>query len=475
MSSPLQQTTDVDVDAVPEFTVEESRAPAGSTGGPLPVVGTNTVNEWAMWDPNLWWTDWSLPPDPRPSWEQWFEWVNQLRALTPALGEASRDWQTMLGQFDESLQNVRAMRADLAGWTGPSAQTMSESLDRLEDSITTKSTAIRENPARLQELARTINDAVPPMSALDAEYQQVLQDLNACRQVAERGKPIMENLATRLLQIGTDLQNSVRVDNLAPQPVPRQALALADGPQGPGQQLTQVAGSSGLADPGAFTPSDQIAVADQPAPIGPSGLVDPGAVATSGAVPVTGQPGVATGTPGVVVGPADQTATLAGLSAGTTAPTVTQAPVAAASVAAPTAVGAAAPAMPFTAAPAAGAMLANSAGPGSVPGEHRTTTVSTSATTPATTPVAPVVAPAVAPAADRRDDKNAAHATPAVLVPVPIVAPGASGAAAVPAALLGRAGGQARCGQHAEDGTEPRVPDAFKVRDAGTGTISAPT
>jgi hypothetical protein len=190
MSSPLQQTTEVDVDAVSEVTVEESQAPAGAAGSPLPAVGTNAKSEWAMWDPNLWWTDWALPPDPRPSWEQWFEWVNQLQALTPALGQASQDWQTMIGQFDDSLRAVRAMRSDLAAWSGPSAQTMSDALDRLEESITTKAAAIQNNPARLDQLAQSISDAVPPMAALDAEYQQVLQDLNACRQVAERGKPI---------------------------------------------------------------------------------------------------------------------------------------------------------------------------------------------------------------------------------------------------------------------------------------------
>lgn len=237
----LQQTTSTDVSAVPDVTVAESQAPAGAAGSPLPTVGTNRVNEWAAWDPNLWWTDWSLPPDPRPSWERWFDWVNQLEALTPALDEASRDWRTMIGQLNDSLRTVRGMRADLAGWTGPSAGTMSESLDRMENALSTKIDAIGQNPARLESLGRTINDAVGPMAALDAEYQQVLADLVACRQVAQRGLPIMLNLATELLRTGTELENSVQTDVLAPQPVPPQPLTLSGGPQGPGQQPTQVA------------------------------------------------------------------------------------------------------------------------------------------------------------------------------------------------------------------------------------------
>src|SRR2546425_13343874 len=81
MVNPLQQTTGVDVDALPETTVQDSQAPAGSAAGSaLPMVGTNKVSQWATWDPNLWWTDWTLPPDPRPSWERWFDWVNQLKA-----------------------------------------------------------------------------------------------------------------------------------------------------------------------------------------------------------------------------------------------------------------------------------------------------------------------------------------------------------------------------------------------------------
>jgi len=449
MSSPLQQTTNVDVDAVPETTTAESRAPEGAAGSPLPAVGTNAVSEWTMWDPNLWWTDWSLPPDPRPSWEQWFDWVNQLQALTPALGEASRDWQTMAGQFDDSLQSVRTMRADLAGWTGPSAQTMSESLDRLEDSITTKSAAIRENPAKLQELAQTISDAVPPMAALDAEYQQVLQDLNACRQVAERGKPIMLNLATKLLQTGTDLENSVRSDNLAPQPVPPQALALTDGPQGPSQQLTQVAGSANTTGPGTVTPAAQIAVADLPGVAGVANSTGLGQATTA-------QPVAATSLPGVSVGPADQAAastppaapsgaqaaSLAGVSTGGAAPTLAAAPVPAAGPAMPVAQFMAPPVAPVT----AGAVSV------------------------------PMVNPSVAPAKERKEEKKAA-----VAVPVPVVGVPVSGSAAVPAGLRGRTGEETPpvpvftgTVRRARPRTPGREDEAFTVEDAGTGTVTAP-
>jgi hypothetical protein len=473
MSSPLQQTTDVDVDAVPELTVEESQAPAGAAGSPLPAVGTNAKSEWAMWDPNLWWTDWALPPDPRPSWEQWFEWVNQLQALTPALGEASQDWQTMIGQFDESLRAVRSMRADLATWTGPSAATMSDALDRLEDSITTKSTAIQNNPARLDQLAQTISEAVPPMAALDAEYQQVLQDLNACRQVAERGKPIMVNLATELLRAGTDLENSVRTDNLAPQPVPPQPLALSEGPQGPTNQLQQVAGSAGLADPGAVAPGAQLGVTDQPTTAGASGVADPGAVQSAQQGATANIPGVAVGGGAAAAGPAlpadPSTAaaspTLAGVSGGSAAPTLP--PVTAGAPAAPT-MASSGPMMPMAqfsptpVAPAAG-MAAPSAG-------H-------------VAPVAPV--PMVAPPARKREEEKPAPSV--VRVPVPLAADGVTGSAAVPAGLRGRTGDQPQqpvVGTEAvrRDGTKPRQRaegeahdgDAFTVENAGTGTVTAP-
>lgn len=475
MSSPVEQTTNVDVDAVPEVTVEESRAPAGAAGSPLPAVGTNAKSEWAMWDPNLWWTDWVLPPDPRPSWEQWFEWVNQLQALTPALGAASQDWQTMIGQFDDSMRAVRAMRSEIAAWTGPSAQTMSDALDRLEESITTKAAAIQNNPARLDQLAQSISDAVPPMTALDAEYQQVLQDLNACRQVAERGKPIMLNLATELLQVGTDLENSVRTDNLAPQPVPPQPLALSEGPQGPTNQLTQVAGSSGLSDPGAVAPGALGAVTDQPTVAGASGVVDPGAVQSGQQAATANIPGVTVGGGGdAAAGPTVPTAdptlasaspTLAGVGGGSAAPTITPA-------------GAGVPAAAPGMAPGMG-----SSGP-MIPMAGFTPTSATSTSSgghaTAVAPV-PVVAP---PARDREDDKPALSV---VRVPVPLAADTVTGSAAVPAGLRGRTGDQS---QQPVPGTEalrrgeprPRPPvdgaaqedDAFKVENAGTGTVTAP-
>jgi cytochrome c551/c552 len=461
MSSPLQQTTSTDIDAVPESTVAESRAPAGSTGSPLPSVGTNAVSEWTMWDPNLWWTDWSLPPDPRPSWERWFDWVNQLQALTPALGEASQDWQTMVGQFDESLRTVRAMRTELAGWTGPSAQTMSESLDRLEDSITTKTTAIRDNPAKLQELAQTINDAVAPMSALDAEYQQVLADLNACRQVAERGRPIMLNLATTLLQTGTDLENSVRTDNLAPQPVPPQALTLTDGPQGPGQQLTQVAGSANLTDPGTVTSAAQIPMAAQPTVAGATNSTGLGQVTSA-------QPVATTSLPGVAVGPADQAGTNVAASTQTDTPALAGLSAGAAP---------AQPGMPALAGLSAGAAPAQAGMPAFGGISAGTGTLPNAATLGPVLPMAqsgavpaPGVHPSVAPPAAREDEKSAV-----VAVPVPVPGITVSGSAAVPASLRGRTGARtlsatARTGKVRR--TRPGG-EAFPVEDAGDGTGTA--
>jgi hypothetical protein len=465
MSSPLQQTTEVDVDAVSEVTVEESQAPAGAAGSPLPAVGTNAKSEWAMWDPNLWWTDWALPPDPRPSWEQWFEWVNQLQALTPALGQASQDWQTMIGQFDDSLRAVRAMRSDLAAWSGPSAQTMSDALDRLEESITTKAAAIQNNPARLDQLAQSISDAVPPMAALDAEYQQVLQDLNACRQVAERGKPIMLNLATELLQVGTDLENSVRTDNLAPQPVPPQPLALSEGPQGPTNQLQQVAGSAGLADPGAVAPGALTAVSDQPTTAGVSGIADPGVVQSAQQGATANIPGVAVGGGGtdavVPTAAADPTLasaspTLAGVGGGAAAPTM---------------------APPVGGVPAAAPAMAPS-GPMMPMGQFSPTPVTPAMAGGHATPVAPV--PMVAPPARKREDEKPAASV--VRVPVPLAADTVTGAAAVPAGLRGRTGEQQQpvvsTAAVRRGVTEPRKRadenEAFTVEDAGTGTVTAP-
>jgi hypothetical protein len=465
MTSPNQQTTGVDLDAVaPHVQTEQSQAPTGAAaGGPMPTVGTNAKSEWNTWDPNLWWTDWTLPQDPRPSWERWFDWVNQLSALTPALGEASQDWQTLIGQFDEQLTAVRGMRADLATWNGPSAQTMSDSLDRLENSITTKMSALQENPAKLQQLSQAISDAVPPMQALDAEYQQVLQDLNACRQVAERGQPIMLNLATQLLQVGTDLENSVQADNLAPQPVPPQALALSSGPQGPTNQLAQVAGTGNLTDPGAVTPGNQIATTDLPQVAGTGNLTDPGFVQTGQQVGVEHVPGVAVGAGGDTSGaaaaamPADTGAsataapTLAGVSAGGAAPTLPAGPVAA-----PTA-GVSAP-MSMVSPTMAPATMAS----GFMPA----------------TPLSG--APKVAP--PDSVDRKEAHPTGVVGVPVMPAAAAAGGAlngsAAVPASLRGRAAEQSQPVPTIEgirrDAVRPLDSEAFEVGDAGSGTVTAP-
>src|SRR3712207_7729979 len=69
----------------------------------------------------------------RPPRSTLFPYTTLFRSLTPALGEASTDWQNMIGQFEDSLRNIQAMRAETASWTGPSAQTMSSALDRLEE------------------------------------------------------------------------------------------------------------------------------------------------------------------------------------------------------------------------------------------------------------------------------------------------------------------------------------------------------
>jgi uncharacterized protein YukE len=460
MVNPLQQTTSADVDALPETTVVDSHAPAGPASSALPVVGTNKVTKWATWDPNQWWTDWTLPPDPRPSWERWFDWVNQLKALAPALGEASKDWQVMIGQFDNSLQTVRGMRADLADWTGPSAQTMSDALDRLENSIATRVTAIRDNPAKLRQLAQTINDAVAPMAALDAEYQQVLADLVACRQVAERGRPIMLNLATQLLRTGTDLENSVQTENLAPQPTPPRPLTLTDGPQGPSQQLAGVAGGSNLAGPSTVTTTAQIPTAHQPTTAGASPLTDSGQVRTAPQIAAAHLPGVAVGAAGqsaanlpASAAPVVAAPTLAGAQAGSVAPTVPAAPFAAAPGPAPSG-----PVLPV-----AQFMPASSSG---IPGT-----------------AAPVVsaAPAKEPAKDQADVLGVV-AVPAV----PARTTSASGSVAVPTGLRGRGRpataitGVVRRRDRGQpdpprlrDETEPLDGEAFETGDAGTGMVTA--
>ncbi|HEX4226832.1 MAG TPA: hypothetical protein VHZ97_30995, partial [Pseudonocardiaceae bacterium] len=236
-------------------------------------------------------------------------------------------------QFDNALQTVRTMRGELTSWTGPSAQTMSQSLDRLETSISTKADAIRNNPAALQNLAQTITDAVGPMKALDAQYQQVLTNDAECRQVAMQGQSIMIGLASKLLKTGTDIENSAQTSNLAPQPTPPATATTTSGPQGPAKQMANVAGSSGLADPGAVSTGSQIPIAVQPTVAGPSGTVDPGAVQTARQQAMAHTPGVAIGSgnssAAATTLPAQSTAhvaatpTLAGSSAGTVAPTVT--------------------------------------------------------------------------------------------------------------------------------------------------------
>lgn len=482
MTSPSQQTTGVDLDAVsPHVTTQQSQAQApagGAAGGALPAVGTNAKAEWSTWDPNLWWTDWTLPQDPRPSWERWFDWANQLQALAPALGEAGQDWQTLITQMDESLRNVRAMRTDLATWNGPSAQTMSESLDTLENSITTKSAAIQDNPAKLQQLATTINEAMPPMQALDAEYQQVLQDLNACRQVAERGKPIMLNLATQLLQVGTDLENSVQADNLAPQPVPPQALSLAEGPQGPTNQLAQVAGTGNLTDPGVVAPADQLATANQPTVAGAGNLTDPGAVQTA-------QQGGVGNVPGVAVGSGDQATlassapvdtgasatpspTLAGVSGGSAAPALPTGPVTAPTAGAPAPMSVVAPSM------TPGAVTSGAMAGGMVPGTS-------------------IGGASVAPSKDSSERRDGATGTTGTLgvplVPTATAGNALSGSAAVPASLRGRTAEQSPTVPRIEgirrdrngsrvpgqgDAARPLDTEAFEVEDAGSGTVTAP-
>jgi hypothetical protein len=330
-----QSTLGVNVDAKPAEVMKASQAPAGASGASgssVPTVGTNEADQWATWDPNQWWTNWSVPAKPQPTWELWFDWINQLQSLVPAVHQAGQDWQTLASQFDNALQTVRTMRGELTSWTGPSAQTMSQSLDQLESSISTKADSIRDNPMKLQDLAQAITDAVGPMQSLDAQYQQVLTNDQECRQVALQGQPIMMNLAQKLLQTGTDIENSAQSSNLAPQPTPPQQAASTSGAQGPQNQLAQVAGSNGQTDPGNVSTGSQIAVAVAPSVAGPSGLADPGTVQTAQQQAVAHVPGVAVGQgqstvaggiPAQSTGHVAATPTLAGASAGTVAPSVT--------------------------------------------------------------------------------------------------------------------------------------------------------
>ncbi|TDQ04920.1 hypothetical protein [Labedaea rhizosphaerae] len=451
-------TNDLDVDFKPEQTTKVSQAPANSGNSAMPVVGTNAQSQWATWDPNQWWTDWNLPADPRPSWELWFDWVKQLKNAVPALQQASTDWQTLIGQFDTSLQNVRGMRADLTEWTGPSAQTMAQSLDRLENSITTKANAIRDNPAKLNDVVQTINDAVAPMTALDAEYQKVLQDLNACRQVALRGRPIMLNIAMQMLKAGTALENSVQTDNLAPQPTPPAGIELTDAQAGNTQQFANVAGSSGLTDPGNVSQGQQVAVAHAPTVAGASGITDPGTVTAATGQGMAHAPGVAISAGGgqgtEVTMPGDSAAqvasspTLASSSAGTLAPMPAVPTGAAAPMGtAPTVTGAGAGFVPMTSMPMGGG--------GGGGGIARTPSVASTGSL-TSVPVTPAGAPGSAsrigsnlpqPAAPQQQP---GHTTDPVPVAVPLMAPpiagraGASGSVAVPSGLAGRTAGANR-------------------------------
>jgi hypothetical protein len=327
---PLQSVLNVNVDQKPAQTMQASQAPTGSGNSPLPTVGTNEVDQWATWDPNQWWTNWTIPSKPQPTWELWFQWVNQLKDLVPAVTQAGTDWQTLAGQFDNALQTVRTMRGQLTDWTGPSAQTMSQSLDNMESSISTKADSVRNNPMTLQNLAQAINDSVGPMQQLDAQYQQVLTNDAECRQVALQGQPIMMGLAAKLLQAGTALENSAQTSNLAPQPTPPQVVNGTENNTAAKNPLTQVAGSSGNADPGNVSTGSQIGVAVQPGVAGSSGNADPGNVQSAqqlamGQAPTvagSGSTGAGSALPSQSSAQMSHTPTLAGTSAGTVAPTV---------------------------------------------------------------------------------------------------------------------------------------------------------
>ena len=493
-------TNDLNVDFKQEQVTRQSQAPATAGGNSaMPTVGTNAQSQWATWDPNQWWTDWNLPADPRPSWELWFDWVKQLKNAVPALQQASTDWKTLIGQFDTSLQNVRGMRADLTDWTGPSAQTMSQSLDRLENSITTKANAIRGNPAKLDNVVQTINDAMAPMTSLDAEYQKVLQDLNACRQVALRGRPIMLNIAMQMLDAGTALENSVQTDNLAPQPTPPAGIELTDAQAGNTQQFANVAGSSGLTDPGMVSQSHQVAVANAPTVQGSSGLTDPGGVTTAQAQGMAHAPGVAIsagGGQGTDVGmPTDSgaqvtaTPTLAGSSAGTLAPMPAMPAGGTAPMgAAPTVTGTGA-FMPMTSMPVTGGG-----------GVARTPSVASTGSL-SSVPVTPGQPAGSAGSASRigsnlpqpaAPQQPSARTTDPIPVAVPLMAPpmsgraGASGSVAVPSGLAGRTAGANRKtvvtgvpqGRKREtlrlrdEADQQLDTEAFDTTDAGSGVVS---
>ncbi len=298
MTAPTTTTTGVDVNFKDPTIIAESGA-SGVNGPGVPTVGTNQVARWELWDPNRWWTDWRIPPKPQATWERWFDWIGQLRAQVPAIRAAADDWRTLTGQLDSGLQAVQRQRPDLATWTGPSGQTMSQALDNLETAVRSRADAVRGNPAVLEDLATSIEDAVAPMTALDAEYQQVLTNDAQCRAVALRGAPIMLAVADKLLTAGNTLQNSARDEKRAPMPAPVQPLVLQSGAQGPTDQLDQVAGSAGNVDPGAVAPGTVVQPPAQPAVAPPGTTVDSGAVTTAAATARAGLPGVAPAAGGV--------------------------------------------------------------------------------------------------------------------------------------------------------------------------------
>jgi hypothetical protein len=277
MTSP-STTTGVDVDFTDPTVIAASAAQ--SSGTAVPNVGTNEVARWDLWDPNQWWTDWRIPAKPQATWERWFDWVQQLQRQTPALRAAAADWAQMTEQLDAGLQQVQRLRPDLATWTGPTGRTMSQALDNLETATRTRADAIRGNSALLNGLAGSIEDAVGPMTALDAEYQQVLTNDTQCRQVALRGEPIMVGLADRLLTVGNTLQNTTRDETRAPMAAPVLPLTLRSGEQGPGQQLTQVAGTSGNVDPGSSVPGTVLRSPALPTTTSSDGLAASAGVAT---------------------------------------------------------------------------------------------------------------------------------------------------------------------------------------------------
>ena len=277
MTSPLT-TTGVDVNFKDPTVIAASAAQASGTA--VPNVGSNEVARWDLWDPNRWWTDWRIPPKPQATWERWFDWVQQLQRQTPAIRAAAADWRQLTTQLDNGLQEVQRLRPDLATWTGPTGQTMSQSLDNLERATRTRADAIRNNPEMLERLASSIEDAVGPMTALDGEYQQVLTNDAQCRQVALRGAPIMLGLADQLLTVGNTLQNSTRDETRAPMAAPVLPLALQSGEQGPAQQLTQVAGSSGNVDPGTSVPGTVLRSPALPTAAPSDSLAAAGGVAT---------------------------------------------------------------------------------------------------------------------------------------------------------------------------------------------------